>query len=371
MERAEPVDPKRIAAQPRIPARPVRLGRVKRKFAGRIVVGRFGLDHRPGEVVVAVKPVVRGAQSRRKKNIVALCKMDPVPAGDIDRIGDGGSQARLELHPFLPLVRFRQIPGAGNLAAVGVPGGKSDIEIFVPVIGENLVRVELRLLCGSLPFREDEFPFIGPVGEVVRNRPADHTEPVPELAVIEDVTVLLFGPERHILRIERMAGKDGTGLDFGPVNRVGRLEREEAVPFLPAVEKADRLVFRLGRRARPRVDERVEVVILVVAQAEHHDVVLFRPPELADPQVRPLPVDSVAAAQVGDRKGFPGILPPGVVIHVIPRAVVHNREIPRAVAVPGRLAELGGNLPPLRTVNRQLDIFQRADQPVVQKELPV
>ena len=211
-----------------------------------------------------------------------------------------------------------------------------------------------------------------PVEEIVRHRPLDVPHAVDEHAVVQHVPPFALGPIGDVLRVERPLRVDRAVLHRRPVDAVGRLERPEA-GRLEIRGESDRLVLPLGRRLGILVDKRRQVVALGSLDVRQHDVVVLRATEREQPQVRPGPLDAVAAFGIGDHQGMDGVRAavarhlPRMVVHPVLVAVLKDRDVSAAAAFP-RLVERHRDLAPHRFVHLEFDLVHRVDQIVVDEQ---
>ena len=217
-----------------------------------------------------------------------------IAAGHQDRVGHRRSVTLVGPRSLLSLFQRRQPPGARDPPAIHVANGKPDQQMRGPVIGENLVGVELfnrgpRIFQPVSP---------GPVHEILGGGGPDATdfsiEVSDEAAVLANARV----PEGDVLGIEGMTGHDRLRIVHRcPSETVGRLEGIQSRRVVPVT---DRLVFRFRLHAGIVVLENREIVRLLTVDFGQHDVVLLGSGVLEEAEFRLHPVNSVHALGVGN-----------------------------------------------------------------------
>ena len=166
----------------------------------------------------------------------------------------------------------------------------SDVE---PLIAKDLHAVELQA-GGIVVVGHEHFFGVVPVDEVIADTAADAAHPVPLVqrrTAIGDVLAEPFIPAEQRVRVTRPRD-DGISTVPRPAYAVGRKGDRNAVPFVGGPIGIARLVEQ-RLVSSLRIGLRVVADYVATSCVEQHDVGVSVPIVLDQPQVGPIPEDSV------------------------------------------------------------------------------
>ncbi|MFM1944134.1 MAG: hypothetical protein RI897_3116 [Verrucomicrobiota bacterium] len=248
---------------------------------------------------------------------------------------------------------------AEGLAAGHEAGGESQVNVWGAVVGEDLVGVEV--LGGLIP--RGEVDGMCPVDEVFGGGASDPADAVAEDAKVADVLLFRVGPEGDVLRIESAISDYGGGLDFGPVDCVGRGECDQA-GFAGA---ADGLVLLGGWRVGVGIEEGGEVMACAVMGEDN--VVVGGAVDFEEAELGFGPVDAVGALGVAGDLVVEVVLGLGhaAVIHPQCVAVLKDGEVGAVDAFPGEV-RMEDDFPGGGMVEFLSGVMERVDEIVIDED---